>query len=53
MECCPKAVIGAFGSQMDGQLLCLGGIINVGVEVWAAWRGPLLHVNPFGHRVPA
>ena len=27
----PKAVIGALASQMGGQLLCLGGILNVGV----------------------
>ena len=32
MECCPKAVIGALASQMGGQLLCLGGIINVGCK---------------------
>ena len=31
MQCCPKAVIGALASLMGGQLLCLGGIINVGV----------------------
>ena len=32
MECCPKAVVGALASQMGGQLLCLGGIVNVGCK---------------------
>ena len=36
MECCPTAGIGALASQMGGQLLCLSGIKNVGVEDWAA-----------------
>ena len=41
MECCPKAVTGAVASQMGGQLLCFGGINNVGVYEWAA--GHLVH----------
>ena len=52
MECCPKAVIGTLASQMGGQLLCGGGIKNVGVlppllfTTGGGGEGPVLVCDP-------